>query len=252
MELKGGNAKDCNGQPIPLTELKGIPGFRKSVPINLTMQMLQQHYGNCFSEKGFIGFIDAIKKIYPNYAKDEKDPLKNKQIVLDMVNNGFTYQQILKSGIESHRNIYEIIFEASKVLLVGEENLKKYYYFYKRAIAQGYLELLSHKGEVVDGVETRIPLKNLNFMLDIAIEAIKYKEQNKDWTLKLAYPFILDLFKSMMYTQQKNKVNGTVEKFIPQWEKSYFSRIERGWGIPQSSLQCFSNTGLICEDYGFN
>ena len=37
LELKGGNAKDCKGQPIPLTELKGMPGFRKFVPINLTM-----------------------------------------------------------------------------------------------------------------------------------------------------------------------------------------------------------------------
>lgn len=248
LELKGGNTKECKGQPIPLTELKGMPGFRKSVPINLTMPMLQQYYGNCFSEAGFEGFTEAIKKIYPNYAIDKKDPLKNKQIVLDMVNNGFTYQQILKSGIESHRNIYEIIFEASKVLLVGEENLKKYYYFYKRAIAQGYLELLSHKGEVVDGQETRIPLVDLTFMLNMAIEAFKYKEKNENFPLNQAYPFIVNMFESMMYAQKENKTSGTVDKFIPMWERDYFSRIERGWKITKSSLQCFARTGRICED----
>ena len=144
--------------------LKTTFGYEKKI----TMEMLHQYYGMCFSEEYFIGFVDGIKKIYPTYQKNVES-VKNisEDIMFAMYRQGFTYHQIVESGVETEDNVYNYFWEIQDHII---ENGKDY--FFQRAIAQGYYELLAKKPKNKNSAE---PIMNVRYMVNLAIKAVKYK-----------------------------------------------------------------------------
>jgi hypothetical protein len=159
--------------------------------------MLQQHYGMCFSEKGFIGFIDAIKKIYPTYQKNVES-VKNisEDIMLAMFEQGFTYHQIIKSGVETNDNVYNFFWEGQDYIIdTGKD------YFLQRAIAQGYVELLAKEKNRFSAE----PLRNVKYMVKMATKAVKYKLGQEGYVDKGTLSLVLKMVQLMTIAEDNHR-----------------------------------------------
>ena len=111
--FKGGKIKDCKGDAI----VRG--GIYDS---KITVQDVFEHYGNCYHEGDFTGFNEINKD--------------NNISTLDLIKVGFTYEQLLKSGIESQVDLNNIIWMNRNEIELS---------FISEAIKEGYVSLLSEK-----------------------------------------------------------------------------------------------------------
>lgn len=163
LELKGGsNSIKCKGKNMEMRSLSNPFGY--SI---FSLENLYRHFGNCFNEERFANFLDIARN--------------NNVTVLDMVNAGFTYHQLIVSGIDTEDNIYNEIWKNHRDLL----NTNKY--FFLRAIGQGYLRLLAKD-------DSSPVFDDSSFMVELAAESFSYKAEKEPYTnqiLNLAFNILL-------------------------------------------------------------
>jgi hypothetical protein len=142
LELKGGGI-ECRGDNMEIKSLQNPFGY--SI---FSHQNLYDHFGNCFSKVRFGNFLDIARS--------------NNVTVLDMVNAGFTYHQIIVSEIDTEDNIYNEIWN-NHINLINKNK-----YFFLRAISQGYLRLLAKN-------DSSPILDDVIFMVKLCSDSFEYK-----------------------------------------------------------------------------
>ena len=156
--LKGGKVKDCEGDAI----VRG--GIFES---KITAKDVFEHYGNCYNESDFTGF-NAINK-------------DNNISIMDLIKVGFTYEQILKSGIESQVNLNNTIW-----LNRDEIELP----FISQAIREGYVSLLSDKKK--DSVK-ETPMFDFNIIVEIVDQVFSDPNLSENYRYNLAKNIVIKI-----------------------------------------------------------
>ena len=156
--LKGGNEiKDCNGDALP----RG--GIYSS---EITVKDMFKHYGNCVDYNDFSNFVGLCRD--------------NNIQIIDLIKVGFSYEQILKSGIDSQQNINTTVWTNK-----DEVDIK----FLSEAIKKGYISLLSTKNK--SNKET--PMIQFDNIIKIFEDVFSDTTLTSDYSYNLAKNLIIQI-----------------------------------------------------------
>jgi len=176
--LGGAKVKECNGDAI----VKG--GIYDS---NITVNDMFKHYGNCVDSDDF-----------PNFVGLSKD--SNIQII-DLIKVGFTYEQLLKSGIDSQDNINTIIWSN-----INQVDIK----FLSEAIKKGYTSLLSN----INKLNKEIPMIDFDKIIKIIEDIFLDTNSSSNYRYNLIKNIII-------------KIN----KFDPKDIKDFEYKMKKIWKV---------------------
>lgn len=156
--LKGGDEiKDCNGDALP----RG--GIYSS---EITVNDMFKHYGNCVDYNDFSNFVGLCRD--------------NNIQIIDLIKVGFSYEQILKSGIDSQQNINTTVWTNK-----DEVDIK----FLSEAIKKGYISLLSTKNK--SNKET--PMIQFDNIIKIFEDVFSDTTLTSDYSYNLAKNLIIQI-----------------------------------------------------------
>jgi hypothetical protein len=158
--LKGGNEmKDCNGDALPRG---GI--YSSEISVN----DIFKHYGNCVDRYDFSNFIGLCRD--------------NNIQIIDLIKVGFSYEQILKSGIDSQKNINAIVWTNKDIV----DNK-----FLSEAIKKGYISLLSSKNKS----NKEVPMIQFDNIIKIFEDIFLDTSLSSDYIYNLAKNLIIKIKK---------------------------------------------------------
>lgn len=156
--FKGGDEiKDCNGDALPRG---GI--YSSEISVN----NIFKHYGNCVDYNDFSNFVGLCRD--------------NNIGVIDLIKVGFSYEQILKSGIDSQQNINAIVWSNKDDYDIN---------FLSEAIKKGYISLLSRK----NSSNKEIPMIQFDNIIKIFEQVFSDNSLSSDYTYNLAKNLIIQI-----------------------------------------------------------
>ena len=176
--INGGKVKECKGDAI----VRG--GIFES---KISAQDVYDHYGNCYNQTDFVGFNEINKD--------------NNITVIDLIKVGFSYEQILKSGIESQYNLNNIIW-------INRNDIELS--FIAQALRDGYVSLLSERK---NDSELETPMFDFDDIVKMIELAFSDETMSESYRYNLAKNIIIKMNKF-----DKEEIKNIEYEMKPVWE----------------------------------